>query len=303
MVSWQTTTASLLAGLTVKQLVKREVSVEKLRQNIRALERLFPQHPAGFEIAHDHRCRTATRSGLVRRVRGPTVSSCIFPGGAYVARLPNMERGMMASCARGQRPRGDSCSTGSRPSIRSRPGMRTPRCLSAAAGPWHHAGSDCAVRNLAGGGLVLGVLMAIRDRACQCPPVRSRCLRSPTCSIRTTRRARASPTRVAIPCSHANAAWRCATCMSAGLPSFSPIRTCRRSVATSGSAAAVLPGREHGILTRRQPALRRARPGGRRVGRGRSLAPDAHGWQAMPFLPESDRAIERMGDFIRSSCP
>jgi epsilon-lactone hydrolase len=28
-----------------------------------------------------------------------------------------------------------------------------------------------------------------------------------------------------------------------------------------------------------------------------------HGWQAMPFLPESDRAIERMGDFIRSSCP
>jgi acetyl esterase/lipase len=28
-----------------------------------------------------------------------------------------------------------------------------------------------------------------------------------------------------------------------------------------------------------------------------------HGWQGMPFVPESDRAIERIGDFVRGCCP
>ena len=54
MASWQTTTASLLSRLTVKQLLQRDVSVEKLRGQIGAIERLFPAHPPGFEVAHDH---------------------------------------------------------------------------------------------------------------------------------------------------------------------------------------------------------------------------------------------------------
>jgi epsilon-lactone hydrolase len=28
-----------------------------------------------------------------------------------------------------------------------------------------------------------------------------------------------------------------------------------------------------------------------------------HGWQGMPFVPESERAVERIGDFVRGCCP
>ena len=45
MISWQTTTASLLSRLTVKQLLQRDVSVDRLRGQIGAIERLVPEHP------------------------------------------------------------------------------------------------------------------------------------------------------------------------------------------------------------------------------------------------------------------
>jgi acetyl esterase/lipase len=28
-----------------------------------------------------------------------------------------------------------------------------------------------------------------------------------------------------------------------------------------------------------------------------------HGWHGLPFVPESERALERLGDFIRECCP
>ena len=106
MVSWQTTTASLLARLTVKQQLQRDVSVERLREQIGAIERLFPEHPPGFVVAHDHPLPRCDAEWL--REKGSATDRVIlhFPGGAYVARLPNMERAMMARiCARSQRAR------------------------------------------------------------------------------------------------------------------------------------------------------------------------------------------------------
>ena len=63
MVSWQTTTASLLGRLTIKQLLQREVSVDELRVQIGAIERLFADQPPGFEVA-----RNDTAAALRRRV-------------------------------------------------------------------------------------------------------------------------------------------------------------------------------------------------------------------------------------------
>ena len=51
MVIWQTTTASLLSRLTVKLLLQRDVSVDRLRGQIGAIERLFPEHP--FPAGHE----------------------------------------------------------------------------------------------------------------------------------------------------------------------------------------------------------------------------------------------------------
>jgi hypothetical protein len=28
-----------------------------------------------------------------------------------------------------------------------------------------------------------------------------------------------------------------------------------------------------------------------------------HGWQGLPFIPESQRAVDRIGDFVRECCP
>ena len=305
MVSWQTTTASLLGRLTVKQLVKREVSVEKLRQNIRALERLFPQHPAGFEIAHDHPLRNCDAEWV--RAKGARTDRVIlhFPGGAYVARLPNMERGMMGRLCRAANAR-----------------ARLVFYRLAPEHPFPAGHEDCldAYRQLlsigikpdrivlsgisAGGGLVLGVLMAIRDKGLPMPA--GAIAMSPLTDLldphdETSSRV-ANARRDPVLSRQRSMAMR--DMYVGGVaellthPYVSPVHGDFRGLPPLYFQV----GSTEILLDDSRRCVERARAAGvsAEVEVWRQMP---HGWQAMPFLPESDRAIERMGDFIRSSCP
>lgn len=170
MVSWQTTTASLLSRLTVKQLLQRDVSVERLRGQVGAIERLFAEHPPGFEIARNHPLPHCDAEWI--RARGAKTDRYIlhFPGGAYVARLPNMERAMLArlcTAANAQArlvfyrlapehpfPAGHEDGVGAYLQLLEL-GIAADRVV------------ICGIS--AGGGMALGVLLALRDRGVPLP--------------------------------------------------------------------------------------------------------------------------------------
>ena len=61
-----------------------------------SLERLFPGHPAGFEFAHDHPLPQCDAEWV--RAKGGRSDRMLlhFPGGAYILRLPNMERSLVS---------------------------------------------------------------------------------------------------------------------------------------------------------------------------------------------------------------
>ena len=81
MVSWQTTTASLLARLTVKQLLQRDVSVETARADRRDRAAVSRGTRRASRSRTIIRCRTATRSGCARRARATDRVILHFPGG------------------------------------------------------------------------------------------------------------------------------------------------------------------------------------------------------------------------------
>src|SRR5512139_3856219 len=170
MVSWQTTTADLLGRLTVKQLLQRDVSVERLRSQIGAIERLFARNPPGFEFARDHPLPHCDAEWV--RPKGARTDRVIlhFPGGAYVARMPNMERAMLARlCA----------------AANARARIVHYRLAPEHPFPAGHEDSLDAYQQLlklrtparnivlsglsAGGGMALGVLLALRDRGLPLP--------------------------------------------------------------------------------------------------------------------------------------
>jgi acetyl esterase/lipase len=305
MVSWQTTTASLLGRLTVKQLVKREVSVEKLRAGAGAIERLFPQHPPGFEFAHDHPLPNCDAE-WVRAKGGRTDRMLLhFPGGAYIMRLPNMERAMVARICRAANAH-----------------ARLVFYRLAPEHPYPAAHEDCvgAYRQLlalgiaadrivlsgisAGGGMVLGVLMALRDAGLPLPagaiamsPLTD--LLDPT--TQTGSRV-VNAQRDPVLSSHRGMAMRDLYVGGASErlthPYVSPVY---------GDFSGLPPllfqvGSTEILLDDSKRCVERARSAG--------VAAEVevwqrmpHGWQGMPFVPESDRAIERIGDFVRGCCP
>jgi acetyl esterase/lipase len=301
MVSWQTTTASLLGRLTVKQLVKREVSVEKLRQNIRALERLFHSIRQGSRSPRSS--AAALRCGM-ECAQGARTDQVIlhFPGGAYVGAAANLERGMMARLCRAANAR-----------------ARLVFYRLAPEHPFPAGHEDCldAYRQLlglriapdrimlsgisAGGGLALGVLMAIRDKGLPMPA--GAIALSPLTDLldphdETSSRV-ANALRDPVLSHRRGMAMRDLTSVGCRLLTHP---TCRSPWRLRGLPPLYFQVRAE-ILYRRQPALRRARQAAGVIGGGRSLAPDAPRLAGDAVPPESDRAIRRMGDFIRSCCP
>lgn len=305
MVSWQTTTASLLGRLTVKQWVKREVSVDKLRAATGAIERLFPQHPQGFEIAHDHLLPHCDAE-WVRAKGGRTDRMLLhFPGGAYIMRLPNMERMMVARMCRAANAH-----------------ARLVFYRVAPEHPFPAGHEDCmgAYRQLlelgiaadrivvsgisAGGGMALGVLMAIRDEGLPLPagaialsPLTDLVDAEPGAGSRLVNAQRdpmlSSGRGMAMRDMYVGGASEKLT-----HPYVSPVY---------GNFTGLPPllfqvGSTEILLDDSKRCVESARAAG--------VAAEVevwqrmpHGWQGMPFIPESDRAIERIGDFVRGCCP
>ena len=50
MVSWQTRTAKLIGRLTIRQALKRDLSVQDMRDQIKRIERFFPDVPDDVRV-------------------------------------------------------------------------------------------------------------------------------------------------------------------------------------------------------------------------------------------------------------
>jgi acetyl esterase/lipase len=303
MVSWQTTTASLLSRLTVKQLLQRDVSVENLRGQIGAIERLFPEHPPGFEVAHDHPLPNCDADWL--RARGARTDRMLlhFPGGAYVVRLPNMERAMLARlCA----------ASNARARIvfyRLAPEHPFPAGHEDCVGAYEQllelgtAPERIVISGIsAGGGMALGVLLAIRDRGL--PPPAGAILMSPLTDLtdphdgsRVSNAAR-DPVLSHKRGLEMRAMYVAGETGSMVHPYVSPV---------FGDFTGLPPlffqaGSTEILLDDSRRCVERARAAGV-AAELESWKEMPHGWQGLPFVPESARAIDHCADFVREHCP
>ncbi|MCJ7451370.1 MAG: alpha/beta hydrolase [Steroidobacteraceae bacterium] len=303
MVSWQTTTASLLARLTVKQQLQRDVSVERLREQIGAIERLFPEHPPGFVVAHDHPLPHCDAEWL--REKGSATDRVIlhFPGGAYVARLPNMERAMMAKICE---------------AANARARLVFDRLAPEDPFPAGHDDSLGAYEQLlelgvepgrivlsgisAGGGMALAVLLAARDRGLPMPA--GAVLMSPLTDLTDPHEGTRVANAVRDPVLSEKRGIEMRTMYAGGdqemlvHPWVSPIY---------GEFEGLPPlffqaGSTEILLDDSRRCVERARAAG--VAAELEVWNEMpHGWQGLPFIPESKRAIEHCADFVRQRCP
>jgi monoterpene epsilon-lactone hydrolase len=305
MVSWQTTAANLLGRLTVKPLVKREGSLEKLRARVRTVDRLFPRLPAGFEVGHEHPLAHCDAEWV--RAKGVRTDRMLlhFPGGAYVARLPNLERAMVARICR-------AANAAARLVFyRLAPEHPYPAGHEDGLGAYRQlldlgiAPDRIVVSGIsAGGGMALGVLLAIRDLGLPLPA--GAVAMSPLADLADLHDERgsraANALRDPVLSHHRGLAMRD---MYVGgdrellaHPYVSPVH---------GDFTGLPPlyfqvGSTEILLDDSRRCAERARAAGvaAEIEIWRRMP---HGWHALPFVPESDRAIERIADFIRGCCP
>jgi acetyl esterase/lipase len=303
MVSWQTTTASLLSRLTVKQLLQRDVSVDNLRRQIGAIERLFPEHPPGFEVAHDHPLPNCDADWL--RARGARTDRMLlhFPGGAYVVRLPNMERAMLARLCTASNARARIVF------YRLAPEHPFPAGHEDCVGAYEQLLElDTAPERIvisgisAGGGMALGVLLAIRDRGLPLPA--GAILMSPLTDLtdphdgsRVSNAAR-DPVLSHKRGMEMRAMYVAGETGSMVHPYVSPV---------FGDFTGLPPlffqaGSTEILLDDSRRCVERARAAGV-TAELESWKEMPHGWQGLPFVPESVRAIDHCADFVRERCP
>lgn len=303
MVSWQTSTANLLGRLTVKQLLQRDVPVDRLRAQLDTIERLFAQRPPGFDFSHDHPLPHCDAEWV--RPRGARTDRVIlhFPGGAYVARMPNLERTLLARLSALAHARG--------------------RLVFYRLAPEHpfpagHEDGVAAYRQLldlgvdpvniilsgisAGGGIALAVLLALRDRGLPMPA--GAVLMSPLTDMTDPH----DGSRVA------NAPHD---------PVLSHKRGIEMRAMYVGGALELMThpyvSSVYGEFNGLPPLLFQAGSdeillddSRRCVAKARSAGVQAelevwrkapHGWHGLPFVPESERAIQHLADFVRERCP
>lgn len=303
MVSWQTTTASLLSRLTVKQLLQRDVPVEKLRGQIGAIERLFAEHPAGFEVARNHPLSHCAAEWL--RAKGARTDRVIlhFPGGAYVARLPNMERSLLARLCTAANAR-----------------ARLVFYRLAPENPFPAGHEDCigAYRQLlelgigpdrivlsgisAGGGMALGVLLALRDRGLPLPA--GAVLMSPLTDLTDPH----DGSRIENAARDSVLSHKRGTEMRAMYVGGDTGKMAHPYVSPAFGDFTGLPplffqvGSTEILLDDSRRCAERARASG--VTAELEVWKEMpHGWQGLPVGAESQRAIEHCADFVRERCP
>jgi epsilon-lactone hydrolase len=303
MTSWQTTTASLLARLTVKQQLQRDVSVDRLREQIGAIERLFPGHPPGFMVAHDHPLPNCDAEWL--REKGSSTDRVIlhFPGGAYVVRLPNMERAMMARLCTAANARTRLVFYRLAPEHPFPAGHEDgvgayEQLLELGVNPERIVVSGIS----AGGGMALAVLLALRDRGLPLPA--GAILMSPLTDLTDPN----DGTRVANAVRDPVLSHKRGIEMRAMYAGDSPEMLVHPWVSPAFGDFAGLPplffqaGSTEILLDDSRRCVERARAAG--VSAELEVWNEMpHGWQGLPFIPESQRAIEHCSDFVRQRCP
>ena len=303
MVSWQTTTANLLGRLTVKQLVQRDVSVETLRAQIGVIECGLAQHPAGFEYTCKHPLAHCDAEWV--HAKGARTDRVIlhFPGGAYVARMPNMERSILARLCAAANAR-----------------ARLVFYRVAPEYPFPAGHEDCveAYRQLldlgvdhqrivlsgisAGGGMALAVLFALRDRGLPLPA--GAVLMSPLTDLTDPHEgSRLINARHDPILSHKRGLKMRALYVGGALnlmthPYVSPLH---------GDFTGLPPlffqvGSTEILLDDSRRCVAKA------LAAGVSAEVEVwkrmpHGWHGLPFVPESGRAIGHIADFVRERCP
>jgi acetyl esterase/lipase len=303
MASWQTTTASLLSRLTIKQLLQRDVPVDELRLQVGAIERLFAQHPPGFEVAHNNPLPHCDAEWL--RAKGTRTDRVIlhFPGGAYVARLPNMERAMMARLCTAANARARLVF------YRLAPEHPFPAGHEDGVGAYLQllelgiAADRIVVSGIsAGGGMALGVLLALRDRGLPLPA--GAVLMSPLTDLTDphdgSRVANAARDPVL---SHRRgiemrAMYVGGVSENMANPYVSPVF----GDFTGLPALFFQVGSTEILLDDSRRCAERARAAG--VAAEVEVWQEMpHGWQGLPVGAESQRAIEHCADFVRERCP
>jgi acetyl esterase/lipase len=302
--NWQTAAANLFARLTIKQMMRRDVSVAAMRRAIDSLERLFPRRPVDCEIAHDHGLATCEAEWV--RPRGITTDRVLlhFPGGAYVVRFPNYERSLVGRICHAAHARGR---------------LVFYRLAPEYPFPAGHDDGIAAYRQLldlgiapdrivisglsAGGGLALGVLLGIRDRGWPLPA--AAVMLSPLTDLTDTRPDSSRVTNVrrdaVLSLEHGHALREMYTGGDASLytnpyvsPVFGDFKRVPPVLFQVGSPEVMLDD------SRRAAARIRATGGSAEVEIWDGMP---HGWQGLPFIPDAGRSIEHIADFIRTHVP
>jgi monoterpene epsilon-lactone hydrolase len=302
MTNWQTATANLFTRLTIKQIMKRTDSIEMLRARVGAVERLFPAKPSGCEIRSDPLPDCDSEWVVPRSIRTDRVV-LHFPGGAYVARFPSLERGLVARLCAAAHARGRIVYYRLAPEHPFPAGHDD--CLAAYRQLLDHgiAADRIVVSGIsAGGGMALGIALAIRDRGWPMPA--GVIAMSPFTDLTDPRdgsRARNATRDPVI--AHASGVqlrdlYAPGDAKLPPNPYVSPVFGHFEHVPPVlfqvGSTETLLDD------SRRCAERIHAAGGSAEVEIWEGMP---HGWQGFAFIPESQQAIERIADFIRMQVP
>ncbi len=304
MVSWQTRTAKLLGRLTIRQALKREVSVEDMRKQIRAIERFFPDVPDDIRIDHEPELEHCDAEWITPASASPERVILHLPGGAFMTRFIKAERVFVARLCRAAHARG-----------------RLVFYRLAPEHPYPAGLDDCreAYRQLldlgvapdnlfisgmsAGGSLALSLLLCLRDEGLPLPA--GAVLMSPAADFSEGETGGSRETNegrdALLSLEQGEQIRKLYLGERTELidhPYVSPVQ---------GDFTGLPPlffqvGSTEILLDDSRRCAERARAAG--------VAAEVevwdrmpHGWQALSFTPESGRAIDRLADFIREHCP
>ncbi|MDT8408409.1 MAG: alpha/beta hydrolase [Wenzhouxiangellaceae bacterium] len=304
MVSWQTRTAKLIGRLTIRQALKRELSVQDMRARIRRMERFFPGLPDDVRIDLEPGLEHCDGEWLTPASGSGERVILHLPGGAFMTRFKRAERLLLARLCRAAHARGRLVFYRLAPENPYPAGLND--CLEAyrqlldrGVAPEHLFISGMS----AGGCLALALLMSLRDL--QIPLPAGAVLMSPAADFSD------GPEQG----SRVDNAGRDALL---SLEQGDEIRRLylggRTELAAHPYVSPVL-----GDYTGLPPLFFQASNTEILLDDSRHCAERAraagvpaeidiwdrmpHGWQALSFAPESGRAIARLADFIREHCP